>query len=172
MHPFGKSDRDSFCSSLPIGRNSNRSFKRWSDQSDSTLQDYFDHTDWDMFSITRWRRQRWSPGFTSLGNYAVFCFLMYYFLHCYPRKYCLISWEELLTENTGINTQVINGEDGRHLPGGGWRQAQRQVKPIRVWQPGTATVLPTTVYQCITGDKLPAIQDIFSTWCHRKAKKL
>ena len=28
-----------------------RSVQRWSDQSDSTLQDCFDHVDWDMFRI-------------------------------------------------------------------------------------------------------------------------
>ena len=28
-----------------------RSVQRWSDQSDSMLQDYFDHVDWDMFRI-------------------------------------------------------------------------------------------------------------------------
>ena len=32
-----------------------------------------------------WRRQRWSPRFEFLGNYADF-FLMYYFLYFYPRK--------------------------------------------------------------------------------------
>jgi hypothetical protein len=28
-----------------------RSVQRWSDQSDSTLQDCFDHANWDMFRI-------------------------------------------------------------------------------------------------------------------------
>ena len=28
-----------------------RSVQRWSDQSDSTLQDRFDHVDWDMFRL-------------------------------------------------------------------------------------------------------------------------
>jgi hypothetical protein len=47
------------------------------------------------------------------------------------------DWEkqELITnrrtENTGINTQGINGEDGRQLVGVG-RQSQKQVKQIRV----------------------------------------
>ena len=28
-----------------------RSIKRWSDQSDSTRQDCFEHVDWDMFRV-------------------------------------------------------------------------------------------------------------------------
>ena len=28
-----------------------RSIQRWSDQSDSTLRDCFDHVDWDMFRV-------------------------------------------------------------------------------------------------------------------------
>ena len=28
-----------------------RSIQRWSDKSDSTLQDCFDHVDWDMFRV-------------------------------------------------------------------------------------------------------------------------
>ena len=34
------------CDSTLLG-----SVQRWSDQSDSTLQDCFDHVDWDMFRI-------------------------------------------------------------------------------------------------------------------------
>ena len=55
--PFGKSDHDSILL-LPAYRQKPeqempvlRSVQRWSDQSDSTLQDRFDHVDWDMFWI-------------------------------------------------------------------------------------------------------------------------
>ena len=55
--PFGKSDHDSILL-LPAYRQKLkqetpvlRSVQRWSDQSDSTLQDCFDHVDWDMFRI-------------------------------------------------------------------------------------------------------------------------
>ena len=55
--PFGKSDHDSILL-LPSYRQKLkqetpvlRSIQRWSDQSDSTLQDCFDHVDWDMFRI-------------------------------------------------------------------------------------------------------------------------
>ena len=55
--PFGKSDHDSMLL-LPAYRQrlkqeapALRSVQRWSDQSDSTLQDCFDHVDWDMFRI-------------------------------------------------------------------------------------------------------------------------
>jgi hypothetical protein len=46
-----------FFSSLPTGRNSStevpmlRSIQRWSDQSESMLQDYFDQAAWDMFRV-------------------------------------------------------------------------------------------------------------------------
>ena len=51
--PFGKSDYDSILllqklkQEVPVLR----SIQLWSDQSDSTLQDCFDHVDWDMFRI-------------------------------------------------------------------------------------------------------------------------
>uniref|UniRef100_A0A8C8BVJ8 Golgi-associated, gamma adaptin ear containing, ARF binding protein 1 n=1 Tax=Oncorhynchus tshawytscha TaxID=74940 RepID=A0A8C8BVJ8_ONCTS len=55
--PFGKSDHDSILF-LPAYRQKLkqetpvlRSVQRWSGQSDSTLQDCFDHMDWDMFRI-------------------------------------------------------------------------------------------------------------------------
>uniref|UniRef100_A0A4W5PN64 Endonuclease/exonuclease/phosphatase domain-containing protein n=1 Tax=Hucho hucho TaxID=62062 RepID=A0A4W5PN64_9TELE len=55
--PFGKSDHDSILL-LPAYRQKLkqetpvlRSVQRWSDQSDSTLQDCFEHVDWDMFRI-------------------------------------------------------------------------------------------------------------------------
>ena len=43
-----------FCCFQTTDRNENkklRSVQRWSDQSDSTLQDRFGHVDWDMFRI-------------------------------------------------------------------------------------------------------------------------
>ena len=53
--PFGKADHDSIfllpAYSLKQEAPVLRSVQRWSDQSDSTLQDCFDHVDWDMFSI-------------------------------------------------------------------------------------------------------------------------
>ena len=55
--PFGQSDHDSILL-LPSYRQKLkqeapmlRSIQRWSDQSDSTLQDCFDHVDWDMFRV-------------------------------------------------------------------------------------------------------------------------
>ena len=48
------------------------------------------------------------------------------------------------------------------------RASCRAVSP-----PGTATAPPTTagLSRCITRSKLPALQDTYSTRCHRKAKK-
>ncbi|CDQ99807.1 unnamed protein product [Oncorhynchus mykiss] len=55
--PFGKADPDSILL-IPAYRQklkqeapTLRSVQRWSDQSDSTLQDCFHHVDWDMFRI-------------------------------------------------------------------------------------------------------------------------
>ena len=55
--PFGKADADSILL-LPAYRqklkqeaHALRSVQRWFDQSDSTLQDCFDHVDWDLFRI-------------------------------------------------------------------------------------------------------------------------
>ena len=55
--PFGKADHDSILL-IPAYRQklkqeppALRSVQRWSNQSDSTLQDCFDHVDWDMFRI-------------------------------------------------------------------------------------------------------------------------
>ena len=55
--PFGKADHQSILL-LPAYRQklkqeapALRSVQRWSDQSDSMLQDCFDHVDWDMFRI-------------------------------------------------------------------------------------------------------------------------
>jgi hypothetical protein len=54
---FGKSDHDSilllstYRQKLKQETPMLKSVQRWSDQSDSTLQDCFDHMDWDMFRI-------------------------------------------------------------------------------------------------------------------------
>ena len=55
--PFGKADHDSILL-IPAYRQKLKqeapelkSVQRWSDQSDSTLQDCFHHVDWDMFRI-------------------------------------------------------------------------------------------------------------------------
>jgi hypothetical protein len=55
--PFGKADHDSILL-IPAYRQrikqevpGLRSVQRWSDQSDSTLQDCFHHVDWEMFRI-------------------------------------------------------------------------------------------------------------------------
>ena len=55
--PFGKADSKSillltaYRQKLKQEAPVLRSVQRWSDQSDSTLQDCFDHVDWDMFRI-------------------------------------------------------------------------------------------------------------------------
>jgi hypothetical protein len=55
--PFGKADHDSillfpaYRQKLKQEAPALRSVQRWSEQSDSTLQDCFDHVDWDMFHI-------------------------------------------------------------------------------------------------------------------------
>jgi hypothetical protein len=55
LPPFGKSDHDSILFLPAYGQKLKqetpvlRSVQHWSDQSDSTLQDCFDHMDWDMF---------------------------------------------------------------------------------------------------------------------------
>jgi hypothetical protein len=54
--PFGKTDHDailllsSYRQKLKQGLPVTRTIQRWSDQSEATLQDCFDHSDWNIFS--------------------------------------------------------------------------------------------------------------------------
>lgn len=56
-HPFGKSDHDAIMLIPAYKQRLKREFQvvrsvqRWSDQSESTLQDCFDSVDWNMFRI-------------------------------------------------------------------------------------------------------------------------
>jgi hypothetical protein len=92
---FGKSDHDSilllstYRQKLKQETPMLKSVQRWSDQSDSTLQDCFDHMDWEMFQIA------------SDNNIDVYADLVSEFISkCIEMSYPLLK--SFLTRNRGL----------------------------------------------------------------------
>uniref|UniRef100_A0AAZ3R676 Alkylated DNA repair protein AlkB homologue 8 N-terminal domain-containing protein n=1 Tax=Oncorhynchus tshawytscha TaxID=74940 RepID=A0AAZ3R676_ONCTS len=226
--PFGKADHNSILL-LPAYRQklkqeapTLRSVQRWSDQSDSTLQDCFHHVDWDMFhrAVTNNDETAYREEVRALG---VWCQENNLTLNVNKTKEMIVDFRKQQREHPPIHIdgtvveRVVSFKFlGVHITDKlNWsthtdsivKKAQQRLFNLRRLKKfGLSPKALTNFYRCtiesilsccitswygncsahnrkalqrvvrsaqhITGGKLPALQDTYTTRCHRKAIKI